>query len=125
MRRWDAAALQELKAGEELSAQTQEVMATFRAIAELKRSLPGTISQYVVSGATAVEDALTVVELARMGGVAVEGGMTASGEHDPGLQPVLLFESIEDLRNAPWCVERCGRMRRTRRCWRHGAGTRR
>jgi phosphoenolpyruvate carboxylase len=24
-----------------------------------------------------------------------------NGEHDPGLQPVLLFESIEDLRNAP------------------------
>ncbi len=97
----DAAALRELKAGTEVSAQTQEVMSTFRAIAELKRSLPGTISQYVVSGATSVEDALTVVELARMGGVAVEGGTSASGEHDPGLQPVLLFESIEDLRNAP------------------------
>ncbi len=97
----DAAALRELKAGGEVSAQTQEVMATFRAIAELKRSLPATIAQYVVSGATAVEDALTVVELARLGGVAVEGGTSASGEHDPGLQPVLLFESIEDLRNAP------------------------
>jgi len=36
-----------------------------------------------------------------MGGVKVEGGTSASGEHDPGLQPVLLFESIEDLRNAP------------------------
>jgi len=103
----DAAALRELKAGGEavdsnsLSAQTQEVMATFRAIAELKQSLPATIAQYVVSGATAVEDALTVVELARIGGVAVEGGTSATGEHDPGLQPVLLFESIEDLRNAP------------------------
>ncbi len=100
----DAAALKELKAGGDLnslSAQTQEVMATFRAIAELKKNLPATIGLYVVSGATSVEDALTVVELARMGGVAVEGGTTASGEHDPGLQPVLLFESIEDLRNAP------------------------
>jgi len=47
-----------------------------------------------------VEDALTVIELARMGGVKVEGGTTPSGEEDPGLQPVLLFESIEDLRNA-------------------------
>jgi phosphoenolpyruvate carboxylase len=36
-----------------------------------------------------------------MGGVRVEGGTAANGEHDPGLQPVLLFESIEDLRNAP------------------------
>ncbi len=97
----DAAALRELKAGGEVSAQTLEVMSTFRAIAELKKSLPATIALYVVSGATAVEDALTVVELARMGGVKVEGGTSASGEHDPGLQPVLLFESIEDLRNAP------------------------
>ena len=97
----DAAALRELKAGADVSAQTQEVMETFRAIAELKQSLPATITQYVVSGATSVEDALTVVELARMGGVAVEGGTSARGEHDPGLQPVLLFESIEDLRNAP------------------------
>jgi len=100
----DAAALRELKAGGDsnsLSPQTQEVLSTFRAIADLKRSLPATIALYVVSGATAVDDALTVVELARMGGVKVEGGTSASGEHDPGLQPVLLFESIEDLRNAP------------------------
>jgi phosphoenolpyruvate carboxylase len=97
----DAAALKELKAGGDVSPQTQEVMETFRAIAELKQRLPATITQYVVSGATSVKDALTVVELARMGGVAVEGGTSASGEHDPGLQPVLLFESIEDLRNAP------------------------
>lgn len=100
--RVDALALKELKAGSDnLSSQTQEVLSTFRAIAELKRSLPATITQYVVSGATSMEDALTVVELARIGGVAVEGGTSASGESDPGLQPVLLFESIEDLRNAP------------------------
>lgn len=105
--RVDAAALRELRASEEaagagsVSAQTEEVMETFRAIAALKQSLPATITQYVVSGATSVEDALTVVELARRGGVRVEGGTSASGEHDPGLQPVLLFESIEDLRNAP------------------------
>jgi phosphoenolpyruvate carboxylase len=99
--RVDAAALKELKAGSDnLSPQTQEVLSTFRAIAELKRSLPATITQYVVSGATSMEDALVVVELARMGGVAVEGGMSDNGESDPGLQPVLLFESIEDLRNA-------------------------
>ena len=39
---------------------------------------------------------LTVVRLARLGGVKVEG----SGR-DPGLMPVPLFESIEDLRQAP------------------------
>src|SRR6202789_3178975 len=109
--RVDAAALKELKAGSDnLSSQTQEVLSTFRAIAELKQSLPATITQYVVSGATSMEDALTVVELARLGGVAVEGGMSASGEDDPGLQPVLLFESIEDLRNAP---EICRKLWRT------------
>ena len=94
------AALADLSAGKE-SEQTQEVLETFRAIANLKRTLPGAITQYVVSGASAVEDALNVVKLARHEGVAVEGGTTANGEHDPGLQPVLLFESIEDLRHAP------------------------
>ena len=43
-----------------------------------------------------VDDVLAVVRLARLGGVTVEG----SGR-DPGLMPVPLFESIEDLRNAP------------------------
>ena len=95
-----AAALADLSAGK-MSEQTQEVIETFRAIATLKRTLPDAITQYVVSGASAVEDALNVVELARHEGVAVEGGTSASGEHDPGLQPVLLFESIEDLRHAP------------------------
>jgi phosphoenolpyruvate carboxylase len=102
-----AEALRELgvggKASEQagISEQTEEVVRTFRAIAELKRRLPGTIAQYVVSGAASVEDALAVVELARRCGVVVEGGTSVSGEVDPGLQPVLLFESIEDLRNAP------------------------
>jgi phosphoenolpyruvate carboxylase len=57
--------------------------------------------QYVVSGASEAKDALRVLELAALGGVRVEGGRANNGEHDPGLQPVLLFESIEDLRHAP------------------------
>jgi phosphoenolpyruvate carboxylase len=95
-----AGALKEIEEGT-TSEQTAEVLATFRAIATLKQSLPGAIAVYVVSGASVMQDALNVVELARMEGVVVEGGTSASGEHDPGLQPVLLFESIEDLRNAP------------------------
>jgi phosphoenolpyruvate carboxylase len=90
-----AAALQEIAAGSS-SAQTEEVLSTFRAIAELKKSAPQAITQYVVSGASCAQDAFAVLQLARQGGVQVEGS-----EHDPGLQPVLLFESIEDLRNAP------------------------
>jgi phosphoenolpyruvate carboxylase len=89
------AALEEIAAGT-TSEQTAEVLETFRAIAALKKAGPEAITQYVVSGASTAQDALNVLELARMGGVNVAGG-----EDDPGLQPVLLFESIEDLRNAP------------------------
>jgi phosphoenolpyruvate carboxylase len=80
-----------------LSEQTTEVLNTFRIIAELKRAYaPESIRQYVISGATSAEDVLHVLWLGRLGGVRVE----ASGD-DPGLQPVPLFESIEDLKNAP------------------------
>ena len=79
-----------------LTAQSAEVVDTFRTIAELKRtSPPEALLRYVISGATSAEDVLNVVRLARIGGVTVEG----SGE-DPGLQPVPLFESIPDLQNA-------------------------
>jgi len=80
-----------------LSAQTGSVLETFRAIAELKNGCsPEAIRHYVISGASTVDDVLAVVRLARLGGVRVEGNGS-----DPGLMPVPLFESIEDLRNAP------------------------
>jgi phosphoenolpyruvate carboxylase len=80
-----------------LSEQTAEVLDTFRTIAELKRTYsPESIRQYVISGATSAEDILNVLWLARLGGVTVE-----AVDEDPGLQPVPLFESIEDLQNAP------------------------
>src|SRR6201996_1839105 len=85
-----------LKLPSELSPQTAEVLATFRMLAALKQQAPESITNYVVSGATCADDALRVLWLARVGGVHVEGNGI-----DPGLQPVLLFESIEDLRNAP------------------------
>ena len=92
-----------------LSAQTASALETFRVVAEAKECCsPEAIRQYVISGATCVEDVLAVVRLARLGGVRVEGSGgaathgTADGQsHDPGLMPVPLFESIEDLRNAP------------------------
>lgn len=85
-----------------LSSQTAEVLDTFRAIAELKQKYPPeAIRQYVISGATSAEDVLHVLWLARLGGVKVE----AEGD-DPGLQPVPLFESIEDLENAPNVMRR-------------------
>ena len=80
-----------------LSAQTAEVLDTFRTIAELKQTYaPESIRQYVISGAANADDVLHVLWLARLGGVKVE----AEGD-DPGLQPVPLFESIEDLQHAP------------------------
>ncbi len=84
-----------------LTPQSAEVLDTFRTIAELKQTYaPEAIRQYVISGATSAEDVLNVLWLARLGGVKVEGSDSAD-DSDPGLQPVPLFESIEDLQNAP------------------------
>jgi phosphoenolpyruvate carboxylase len=80
-----------------LSPESRDVIETMRTIAEVKASCsPETIRQYVISGAATVDDVLAVTWLARLGGVEVAG----SG-NDPGLMPVPLFESIEDLQNAP------------------------
>ena len=87
-----------------LSPEAESVLETFRAVAEIKAGCaPESIRQYVISGASTVDDVLAVIRLARLGGVRVEGGSEASGRsaRDPGLMPVPLFESIEDLRNAP------------------------
>jgi phosphoenolpyruvate carboxylase len=80
-----------------LSAETSSVLETIRVVAETKQGCtPEAIRHYVISGAATVEDVLAVVRLARLGGVKMEG----AGQ-DPGLMPVPLFESIEDLRGAP------------------------
>ena len=79
------------------SSETQELLDLFRAIAELKRCYPAqAIRSYIISGAQTAEDILSVVWLAQLGGVQV-----AASDRDPGLMPVPLFESIEDLRNCP------------------------
>jgi phosphoenolpyruvate carboxylase len=94
-----------------MTPQTAEVVDTFRTIAELKQTYaPESIRLYVISGATGAEDILNVLRLARLGGVRVEGPHASpaispeavvTDYSDPGLQPVPLFESIEDLQNAP------------------------
>jgi phosphoenolpyruvate carboxylase len=93
-----------------LSAQTADVLETFRVVSEVKAGCsPESIRQYVISGASTVEDVLAVIRLARLGGIKVEGAGEEPGR-DPGLMPVPLFESIEDLRNAPAvCRELFGR----------------
>ncbi len=106
-----AAAVEEISAwrvdGERLqlpaapSPQTQEVLATLRGICDLKQREPAAVAQYVISGASSPEDALRVLWLARLSDVHVEGEQKNGGQHNPGLQPVPLFESIEDLQRAP------------------------
>ncbi len=57
-----------------LTAQTRDVLNTFRSIAELKRVyVPEALPRYIISGATCAEDVLNVLWLARLAGVRVEG----------------------------------------------------
>jgi phosphoenolpyruvate carboxylase len=81
------------------SPETQALLDTLREIATLKRRYPPQAMRfYVISGAQALEDILSPVWLAELCGVQVAA--SADGK-DPGLMPVPLFESIEDLRNCP------------------------
>ena len=85
------------RAAEGLQPESEDVLDTFRTIAKLQQGPHReAIRHYVISGAASAEDVLRVVGLARIAGVQVEGGQ---GLH--GLMPVPLFESIEDLRQAP------------------------
>jgi phosphoenolpyruvate carboxylase len=79
------------------SEQTRGLLEMLRTIAELKRDFPAAaIRSYVISGASKVEDILSIIWLARLCDVRVE-----ADDGDPGLMPVPLFESIDDLRNCP------------------------
>ncbi len=89
-----------------LSQESTGVLQTLRAIAEIKETFGAcTIRHYVISGSTRAGDILELLWLARIAGIRVEGSPETHGPEkygtDPGLMPVPLFESIEDLRNAP------------------------
>ncbi len=85
-----------------ISALTQDVLDTFREIAELKKVYPAcAIRSYIISGAESEADVFAVTKLAATCGVQV----AASGD-DPGLMPVPLFESIEALRASASVMER-------------------
>jgi phosphoenolpyruvate carboxylase len=78
------------------SAESRELLETFRTIAKLKRTYPAqSICRYIISGAESEDDVLAVVRLAKVADVQVAGST-----NDPGLMPVPLFESIESLRAA-------------------------
>jgi phosphoenolpyruvate carboxylase len=77
---------------------TTELLATLREVARLKVRYPQAIRSYVISGASAADDVRNLLWLAGLCGV--QCAASPDGR-DPGLMPVPLFESIEDLRNAP------------------------
>ncbi|HLZ40639.1 MAG TPA: phosphoenolpyruvate carboxylase [Candidatus Sulfotelmatobacter sp.] len=80
----------------------QELLETFRTIADVKRTYPAqSIRQYIISGAESEDDVLAVIQLAKAAGVQV----AASG-NDPGLMPVPLFESIDSLRSSSAVMRR-------------------
>jgi phosphoenolpyruvate carboxylase len=84
------------------SAESRELLDTFRIIAKLKRTYPAqSIRNYIISGAESEGDVLAVIRLAKMAGVEVAGS-----DSDPGLMPVPLFESIESLRAAGGVMRR-------------------
>jgi phosphoenolpyruvate carboxylase len=89
-------------AGAAFSSATQDVVATFREIAELKKvQPPAAIRAYIISGTESADDVLAVTDLAARHGVQL-----AASADDPGLMPVPLFESIEALRGAAGIMER-------------------
>jgi len=86
----------------ELSADSVELLDTFRAIAELKKThSPKTIRNFIISNTQSEEDIFAVVRLAALGGVSA-----AANGGDPGLMPVPLFESIDALRSSPAIMRR-------------------
>jgi phosphoenolpyruvate carboxylase len=84
------------------SDETRSLLESLRTVADLKREFPPqAIRSYVISGVSNVEDVLALIWLAQLCGVQVEASVDSRGNRDPGLMPVPLFESIEDLRNCP------------------------
>ena len=81
------------------SQETSAVLDSLRAVAELKREFPPeSIRSHVISGARGADDVFRLIWLAESCGVRVDADARRG---DPGLMPVPLFESIEDLRNCP------------------------
>lgn len=87
-----ATALAELSSGEAVSAQTEEVLEVFRAIADIQRDRGlRAAGRYVVSFTQAASDLANVHRLARH----------ALGDDAPVLDVVPLFETFADLQAAP------------------------
>ena len=82
----------------EPSKETANLLDSLKMVRDLKRDYPAeAICSYVISGAQSTSDVTALVSLAELSGVQV----ASINESDPGVMPVPLFESIEDLRNCP------------------------
>jgi phosphoenolpyruvate carboxylase len=82
-----------------VSAETAALLDSLRAVAEVKRTFaPQSVRAYVISGASVGGDVLSLLWLLELCGV---NAAAESEPYDPGVIPVPLFESIEDLRRAP------------------------
>ena len=80
----------------EPSEETTNLLNSLRMVSDLKRDYPReAIRTYVISGAQSAADVTALVSLLEFSGVQV------ASTADPGVMPVPLFESIEDLRNCP------------------------
>ncbi len=101
------AALSEVKGGGQRSAQTEDVLATFRAIEQLQERFGvAACRRYIVSFTRDSSDIANVYELA---GVATEGGPA------PEIEVVPLFETVEDLARAPLVLDGMVEMEPVRR----------
>jgi len=84
------------------SKETLALLDDLRGIAESKRVFPPeAIRSFVISGAHGSSDVRRIIWLAELCGVRVAASSESAENTDPGLMPVPLFESIEDLRRCP------------------------
>ena len=80
------------------SKETVNLLDSLRMVSDLKRDYPPeAIRSYVISGTQSTSDVTALVSLAELSGVQV----ASTHGSDPGVMPVPLFESIDDLRNCP------------------------
>jgi phosphoenolpyruvate carboxylase len=101
------AALSEVKGGGRLSTQTEEVLATFRAIEQLQERFGAdACRRYIVSFTRDASDIANVYALA---------GAAAAGGPAPEIEVIPLFETVEDLARASNVLDGMARLEPVRR----------
>ena len=84
------------------SKETLALLDDLRGVAESKRAFPReAIRSFIISGARSGSDVRRIIWLAELCGVRAAALSESAETRDPGLMPVPLFESIDDLRRSP------------------------